>query len=348
MRSVTLMLLVLGVLPDEPTSFPISRRFASAFAFSTFLSIGIQGEAGHLLISSFVSDYSDQLQSVVMHLHDAEGDAIGMSGAASFLFRFLEFFIAVSMANETPSGYLQKRNVLLLFGIPWSAFGIARVHALLRCMLHVRDQLLTPGGVAEVASRGSAFLSGVFPCLAQGFPMSARGAAASYTIPTIATLMWLMLCNIFARDFDREIDSHCFLLIISVQSKHVRRFLPDVESLYLLTNLLNTLWPTACKVSLCTGPLPPCMWPSTLVALCEWMEQKQILSVERLGYLAINTSRRLIRAIQAECFHQEPSVCFGRHMVLRLLGRGIGRVPHCRGILVGQRMKMLLWRLQKK
>ena len=67
MRSVTLMLLVLGVLPDDPTSFPISRRFASAFTFSTFLSIGIQGEAGHFLISSFVSDYSDQLQSVVMH-----------------------------------------------------------------------------------------------------------------------------------------------------------------------------------------------------------------------------------------------------------------------------------------
>ena len=116
----------------------------------------------------------------------------------------------------------------------------------------------------------------------------------------------------------------------------------------MLTNLLSTLWPTACKVNLCIGPLPPCMWPSTLVALCEWMEQKQILSVERLGYLATNTSRHLIRAIQAECFHQQPPVCFGRHMVLRLLGRRIGRVPHCRGILVDQRKKMLLSRLQRK
>ena len=75
-----------------------------------------------------------------------------------------------------------------------------------------------------------------------------------------------------------------------MQSKHVRRFLPDVDSLYLLTNLLSTLWPTGCKVSLCTGPLPPCTWPSTLLALYEWMPQKQILSVERLGYLAINTA----------------------------------------------------------
>ena len=113
-----------------------------------------------------MSDYSDELQSVVMHLHDAEGDAIGMSGAASFLFRFLEFFIAVSMANETPSDYLQKRNAVLLFGSPWSAFGIARVHALLCCIIHVHDHLLTLGGDAEDVNRGSAFLSGVFPCLA--------------------------------------------------------------------------------------------------------------------------------------------------------------------------------------
>ena len=110
MRSVTLMLRVLGVLADEPTSFPISKKFASAFALSTLLSIGIQGEAGQLLISAFVSDYSDQLRSVVLHLHDAEGDAIGMSGAASFLFGFLESFIDVVMANETQRGYLQERK----------------------------------------------------------------------------------------------------------------------------------------------------------------------------------------------------------------------------------------------
>ena len=47
MRSVSLILLVLGVPPDEPTSFPMSRRFASMFAFSIFLTISIQDEAGH-------------------------------------------------------------------------------------------------------------------------------------------------------------------------------------------------------------------------------------------------------------------------------------------------------------
>ena len=107
MRSVTFMLLVLGVLPDEPASFPISRRFASAFAISTLLT-SRSDEAGHLFISAFVSDHSDKLQSVVLHLQDADGDAIGMPGPTSFLFRFLEFFIAVAKANQTPSGYLQK------------------------------------------------------------------------------------------------------------------------------------------------------------------------------------------------------------------------------------------------
>ena len=34
MSSVTLMLRVLGVLSDEPPSFPISKKFASAFALS--------------------------------------------------------------------------------------------------------------------------------------------------------------------------------------------------------------------------------------------------------------------------------------------------------------------------
>ena len=100
MRSVGLILLVLGVPPDEPTSFPMSRRFASMFAFSIFLTISIQDEAGHFLISSFVSDMSDQLQSVVGQLQEDKGDAIKMSGAASLVFRFLKFFIAVSMANE--------------------------------------------------------------------------------------------------------------------------------------------------------------------------------------------------------------------------------------------------------
>ena len=187
-----------------------------------------------------------------------------------------------------------------------------------------------------------------FSMFATGFSNECSRGCFSLHRSNYTTLMWLMLCNICARDFDRRMSSDGSLLIISVKPKDVRRFLPDVKSLYLLTNLLSTLWPTACKVSLCTGPPPPCMWPSTLVALCEWMELKQILSMERLGYLAKNTSRHLIRAIQAECFHQEPPVCFGRHMVLRLLGRGIGRVPHCRGILIDQRRKMLWSRLHRK
>ena len=75
---------------------------------------------------------------------------------------------------------------------------------------------------------------------------------------------------------------------------------------------------------------------------------EKILSVERLGYLATHSSRRLIRAIQAECLQKEPHVCFGRHMVLQLLGRGIGRDPNCRGILVDQRRKRFLLRLKRK
>ena len=174
--------------------------------------------------------------------------------------------------------------------------------------------------------------------------MSAQGVASRYTVPTIATLMWLMLCNIFARAVGREIGLGCFLLIINVQTKNVRRFLPDLESLNLLTDLLSTLWPTACKVSLCTGQLPPCLWPSTLVALCEWMQQKKFLSVERLGYLATHSPRRLIRAIQAECLQKEPHVCFGRHMVLQLLVRD----HNCRGILVDKRRERFQMRLTRK
>ena len=75
---------------------------------------------------------------------------------------------------------------------------------------------------------------------------------------------------------------------------------------------------------------------------------EKILSVERLGYLATHSSRRVIRAIQAECLQKEPHVCCGRHMVLQLLGRGIGRDPNCRGILVEKRRKRFLLRLKRK
>ena len=75
---------------------------------------------------------------------------------------------------------------------------------------------------------------------------------------------------------------------------------------------------------------------------------EKILSVERLFYLAKHSSRRLIRAIQAECLQKQPHLCFGRHMVLQLLGRGIGRDPNCRGILVDKRRKRFLLRLTRK
>ena len=274
MSSVTLMLRVLGVLSDEPPSFPISKKFASAFALSTLLSIGIRGEVGQYLISAFVSDHSDQLRSACSYLHDAEGDVTGMSGSASFLFGFLESFIDVAMAKETEIGYPEGRHVFL-FGMPWSKSGSEKVHALLCCMINVRDHLFSLGGDADVVNMGSVFLSGVFPCLEQVFPMTATGAASRYTVQSIATLMWLMLYNMFAGAVGREIGLGCFLLIMNVQIKNVRRFLPDLESLNLLTDLLSSLWPTACKVSLCTGQMPPCLWPSTLVALCEWMQQKK-------------------------------------------------------------------------
>ena len=68
------------------------------------------------------------------------------------------------------------------------------------------------------------------------------------------------------------------------------------------------------------------------------------LSVERLFYLAKHSSRRLIRAIQAECLQKQPHLCFGRHMVLQLLVRD----PNCRGILVDKRRKRFQMRLTRK
>ena len=70
---------------------------------------------------------------------------------------------------------------------------------------------------------------------------------------------------------------------------------------------------------------------------------EKILSVERLFYLAKHSSRRLIRAIQAECLQKQPHLCFGRHMVLQLLVRD----PNCRGILVDKRRKRFQMRLAK-
>ena len=90
-----------------------------------------------------------------------------------------------SRQGKSDTERLFTKRHFLFFGIPWSAFGIARMRALLCCIINVRVHLLSLGGDAAVVNRGSAFLSGVFPCLPQGFPMSAQGGASSYTVPTI-------------------------------------------------------------------------------------------------------------------------------------------------------------------
>ena len=126
-------------------------------------------------------------------------------------------------------------------------------------------------------------------------------------------------------------------------NKDVQRFMPDQESFTLLTDLLRFLWPTACKVSICMDQWPVCLWPSTLVALCEWMQQKECLSVESLLHLARHSSRHLIRAIQVECLQKQPQLSFSRYMVQQVLARE----PGCRGILEAQRKERRLATLTK-
>ena len=125
-------------------------------------------------------------------------------------------------------------------------------------MINVRDLLLTIRGDVSGVDKGSLFLLGVIPCLEKAFPLSEAADASRYTVQFIARLMWLMLYKLSGGAVDREIGIGTFLLIRNMQSKDVIRFLPDQESLKLLTDLLSSLWPTACKVSIWTDQWPVC------------------------------------------------------------------------------------------
>ena len=100
--------------------------------------------------------------------------------------------------------------------------------------------------------------------------------------------------------------------------------MPDNDSFTLLTDLLNLLWPTACKVSLKMDQWPACLWPSTLMALCEWMRQKKCHSVSTILHLATHSPRHLIRAIQAECLYEKSQSSFSEYMVQQILAREPG------------------------
>ena len=135
MSAVCFMLRAIGVLVDEPMSFPVSKEFASAFALTTLLCVGIQGELEQNMVCVFVSDHVDQLRSVCSHLRDAQGDVKRMSSAASVLLQFLESFIDVAMEEGGDLFHLEGRHNLFS-GIPWLKSAKEKVHALLSCMIH--------------------------------------------------------------------------------------------------------------------------------------------------------------------------------------------------------------------
>ena len=132
--------------------------------------------------------------------------------------------------------------------------------------------------------------------------------------------------------------------MIKKQHRDVQRLMPDHDSFTLLTDLLNLLWPTACKVSLKMDQWPACLWPSTLVALCEWMRQKECHSVEGILHLARHSSRHLIRAIQAECLQTQSLSSFSQYMVQQVLAleRGL------QGIMETRQHKKRLGKLTRK
>ena len=67
----------------------------------------------------------------------------------------------------------------------------------------------------------------MFPCLEQVFPVSAKASASRYTVQSIARLMWLMLYKLSGGAVARDIGFGSFLLIRNMQSKDVKRFVPD-------------------------------------------------------------------------------------------------------------------------
>ena len=167
---------------------------------------------------------------------------------------------------------------------------------------------------------------------------SAHAPVSGNTVQSIAMWLWLMLYKLSGGAVARDIGFGSFLLIRNMQCGDVKRFLPDRECLMLLTDLLSSLWTTANKVKEMMDQHPVCLWPSTLVALCEWMQLKECLSVETLIYLATHSSPHLIRAIQGECLQMQPQPSCSRYMVQQV----IAREPACRGIQVWQRQERRL------
>ena len=67
------------------------------------------------------------------------------------------------------------------------------MHALVSCMIHVRDVLLAIRGDVDKAYKGELFFLGVFPCLEQVVSTSAHALVSGNIVQSIAMLQWLML-----------------------------------------------------------------------------------------------------------------------------------------------------------
>ena len=331
MKAVSLMLRIVRVCDDAPLSFPLSKEFASAFALSCLLCIGVEGTLQQNMFATFISDHVDQLRRVCDHVQVTHNDAHVMKVSASVLLEFLKSLTNGEMEKESELGSSED-NHEQHDGSTWWKTAQGKVHELLSCIIQIRDLLLTIGEDLDSVHKGEIFLLGVFPCLEQLFPVSADTSASRYTVQPIAGLMWLMLYKLSAGSVAKNIGIGSFQMIRNTQNKDVQRLMPDHDSFTLLTDLLNLLWPTACKVSLKMDQWPACLWPSTLVALCEWMRQKECHSVEGILHLARHSSRHLIRAIQAECLQTQSLSSFSQYMVQQVLAleRGLQGIKETR------------------
>ena len=153
----------------------------------------------------------DQLKTICYHLQNAEGDAEGTSMAANVLGVFLESFIDVATEEEGDLFHLEGRHNLFS-GIPGLKSAKEKVHALLSCMIHVRDLLLTISGEVDEVHKGELYLLGVFPCLEQVFSVSAKASASRYTVQSIARLLWLMFYKLSGRAVARDIGFGSFAI----------------------------------------------------------------------------------------------------------------------------------------
>ena len=330
MNAVSFMLRTIDVPADELMRSPISNKFASAFALTTLLCVGIQGELEKDLICSFVLEHVDQLKSICYHLQNAEGDAEGTSMAANVLGVFLESFIDVAAGEEEKLFSLEERHNLFFCGffcIPWERSVKKKVHALVSCMIQVRDVLLSLRGVSDKAYKGELFFMSVLPCLNRVVSTNAHAPFSGNTVHSIAMWLWILLYKLSSGTVAKDIGYASFLVIRNMQCSNVRRFLPHWECLTLLTDVLSSLWPTARKVKETMDQHPVCLWPSTLIALCEWIQLKECLSVANLNYLATHSSPHLIRAVQEECLQIQRQPSCSQYMVQQLIARELA----CRG-----------------